>query len=96
LYYDNWWNYWGGYYDPFYPGYGFGWNPYYPRLFAYSYTTGSVIIEMLDPNNPNMNQRQIPSVWAASLSGLLSGSPVNLQNRIINGADQAFKQSPYL
>jgi len=105
IYYDQWWDYWGGYYSPYYPSYGYGYGPGYgfgpgfypyPRLYASSYTTGTLIIEMTDPNNANVNANRIPSVWLASFQGLLSGSANSFQTRMEYGINQAFKQSPYL
>ncbi len=86
IYYDQWWDYWGGYYSPYYPSYGYGpgFSPY-PRLYASSYTTGTLIIEMTDPNNANVNANRIPSVWMASFQGLLSGSANSFQTRIEYG-----------
>jgi hypothetical protein len=99
IYYDQWWDYWGNYYSPYYPSYGYGYGSGfypYPRLYASSYTTGTLIIEMTDPNNPNVNTNRIPSVWVASFQGLLSGSANSFQTRMEYGINQAFKQSPYL
>ncbi|MDQ4139765.1 MAG: DUF4136 domain-containing protein [Bacteroidota bacterium] len=95
-YYDNWWNYWGwwGGWDPWYPGYGAGYYPYTVAR-AVSYSTGTVIIEMSNPNAPPTNNR-FPSVWTGALNGLLVGSEANYQARVTNAINQAFSQSPYL
>lgn len=95
-----WWGYpgygwgggWGGYYPgyPWYPGYGWG----YP--YTYSYTTGSLFIEMADLKNIDEEEEIIPIPWQATINGLLSGDADNMRWRIDRGIDQAFKQSQYL
>lgn len=98
-YYDYWMDYWGwwGGWDPWYPSYGYG-SGYYPysTVRSVSYSTGSVIIEMSDPNAPPTTNSRFPMVWTASLNGLLSGSNANDQARLTNAINQAFRQSPYL
>ncbi len=94
-YYDYWmdyWDWWDGW-DPWYPSYGTGYYPYIAN--SYSYTTGTLIIEMSNPNAPPVNNR-FPMVWSSSLNGLLSGNNANDQARITNAINQAFSQSPYL
>ncbi|MEH0157111.1 DUF4136 domain-containing protein [Limibacter armeniacum] len=87
-YYWNW--YFGGYYNPwgwYYPGY------YYPSVS--SYRTGSVFIQLTEPNNQTADDRA-PVVWSGVLNGLLEGSNTNITNRIEEGVNKAFDQSPYL
>jgi len=85
--------YWGGYYCWYYPYYcGGGWYyPYYPTYS--SYTTGTLVINMVDPKQESGdgNRRLI---WTGAMNGLLSGSYEI--NRVKNGIDQAFRQSSYL
>jgi len=82
-YWYDWW--WGGYY----PGWGWYYPPYYS---VSSYTTGSLIITMSDPNLDNpINKSE--TVWIAAMNGLLGSNDIN---RAKKGIDQAFKQSPYL
>jgi hypothetical protein len=95
-----WWGYWGyypGWGYPGYPGYpGGGWNPWYPwgGTVVYTYTTGSVLIEMIDPNSGNTNAGTVNSVWAGGMNGLVDGSDV--ANRLQNNINQMFIQSAYL
>jgi hypothetical protein len=81
--------YWGWYPGWGYPGYGWG---YYP---TYSYTTGTVLVAMLDLRNPDPVAESLPVMWLAAVSGVASTTSSN-QTRIVSGIDQAFEQSPYL
>ena len=94
------WGYWGGYpsggYYPWYPGY----PGYCCYTSIYAYTTGSIIIEMLDPamaiqegdNDPD----PMPVVWGGGINGYLEGSVSNRRARVRSGLDQMFEDSPYL
>jgi hypothetical protein len=88
VYYSYWYDWWyGGYYGGWY-----GW--YYPPYYSVSsYTTGSLIITMSDPNIASAIERT-PTIWIGAMNGLLTGA--NDINRVIAGIDQAFAQSPYL
>lgn len=85
--------YYGGYYCWYYPYYcGGGWYyPSYPPVS--SFTTGSMVMTMVDPNVESTDDsRRV--VWTSAINGLLSGSYD--VSRVRNGIDQAFRQSPYL
>lgn len=105
----GWWNYWGGwpgwgYYPPFPPGGYYPGYPGYPGFCCYSgiysYTTGTLIIEMVDPNEipdeTGSEPEPIPLLWAGAINGLLEGSDANLSSRLSRGLDQMFIDSPYL
>lgn len=79
-----WYDYWCWYY-PYYCGWGW----YYPG-YVTSYTTGTLVMTLIE----NENAIEPYRVWTAALNGLLSGSYNT--NRVNNGIDQAFEQSPYL
>ena len=81
-----WYDYWCWYY-PYYCGWGWGW--YYPSVS--SYTTGTLVITMVADGDEYVEPSR---VWTSAVNGLLSGA-MNT-NRLNNGIDQAFKQSPYL
>lgn len=85
--YSYWYNWWyGGYYP--------GWGWYYPPYYAVSsYTTGSMIVTMADPNIDSPINLTRAS-WIMIGNGLLSGA--GDVNRVIGVIDQAFEQSPYL
>ena len=89
---------WGGYwgwYAPYPPGYGWGWYPWYGGgSTIYSYRTGTVFMQLLDPAGVDSTEEKIPTIWIGALNGLVDGSHV--EERIIDGIDQAFAQSPYL
>jgi Domain of unknown function (DUF4136) len=87
-YYSYWYNWWyGGYYG----GY---WGWYYPPYYTVSsYTTGSLIITMADPNVESVIN-QSPAVWVSAANGLVTG--YNDVDRVVTAINQAFVQSPYL
>jgi len=81
-----WYDYWCWYY-PYYCGWGWGWG--YPQVS--SYTTGTLVMILMDNHEPAIEPW---NVWTGAVNGLLSGSYNT--SRIRNGIDQAFEQSPYL
>ena len=83
-YYDYWYWWWGGYY-PYWP--------YYPPVYGYSYTTGTLVMTLLDPAEVNGNGNPI-SQWTGAINGLLN-EKYNA-SRVNPLIDQAFEQSPYL
>lgn len=84
--------YWGGYYCWYYPYYcGGGW--YYPYYPVSSYTTGTLVMTLVDHQSPSTDDSKLV-VWTGAINGLLSGTYEI--DRITKGIDQAFTQSPYL
>ena len=81
---DWYWDYWWGYVP--------GWC--YPV--EYEYTTGTVVIEMLDPEKTEVDERRLPAIWTAAVNGVAEGSHPETVDRIQDGIDAAFDQSPYL
>ena len=98
-YYSYWYNYWGYYpgWDWWYPGWG-GWYPGYPWYPGYvsSYSTGSLIIEMMDTEVPDELTESPGMVWAGIVNGLLTGNVSNIRARLDKQINQLFVQSPYL
>ena len=90
----DWWGYWGWY--PYWPvGWGANTNWYYPPYwYAYSYTTGTVVLGMID-GRPQASGQQVPLVWSAGVNGVLDGQAANITIATA-GINQAFQQSPYL
>jgi hypothetical protein len=82
----------GGYWDWWYGGW-YGW--YYPYPVTTSYTTGSLIVTMLDPNDLSPDDKA-RAVWGFVINGLLEGSTSQFVDRYTKGINQAFTQSPYL
>ena len=77
-----------GYYPP---GWGWGGYPYYS-----SYTTGTLLIEMADPDDHRIvdGVTVVPMYWAAGVTGVLSsGSDAS---RATSGIDKAFELSPQI
>jgi hypothetical protein len=83
-YYDYWYWWWGGYYP--------GW-PYYPPIYGYSYTTGTLMMALIDPDELNGSGNPI-SQWTGAINGILE-SKFNA-SRVSPLIDKAFDQSPYL
>lgn len=83
-----WWN--------SYPGYwnwsGGGW--YYPFTFFYSYSTGSIIGELVDTKQKRSDNK-LTVLWNTYICGLLNGSNLSY-SRTMAAINQAFEQSPYL
>jgi len=93
--YDSWswyggWGYWGWW--------GPSYNTYYPwgATVAYSYTTGTLILEMIDMQDVNEESELINTLWVGAINGLLEGSDSGLEFRIVSNINQCFDQSPYL
>lgn len=94
--YDNpyWWWYYPYYWSPGYWGDWTGWH--YPFAVWYGYTSGSLLIEMLDLEADRESGKKLPVVWDCFIAGLLTSSEqVNLR-RTIEAVDQAFLQSACL
>ena len=90
--------YYGGYWGWYYPGYSPGGGWYYPGYYPAtltSYTSGTLMIQMTDPNEISSTHDR-PVEWLALVNGLLEGSSSTLLNSINTTVDQAFTQSPYL
>lgn len=86
----GWW--WGGY-----PGWG-GWYPWYPGWgwgYSYSYTTGSLFVEMVHPDGEVEKEDDVLIVWMGSVNGLLSTSDANTLGRIERAIDQMYIQPPF-
>lgn len=84
-------DYWYGYPGYYPPGWGWGGVPYYS-----SYTTGTLLMEMANPDDTRVVDGEIvtPLYWAGAINGVLSSG--NDNSRITRGIDQSFEQSPYL
>jgi hypothetical protein len=92
-YYWDWWYYWGWYpYWPLSAGVGSTWY-YPPNRYAYSYTTGTVLVSMIDAHG--ISDNRVPLIWSFAVNGVLADATTNL-SIALQGIDQAFAQSPYL
>ena len=82
---------WGGYW-----GWGWGWPGYYPPVYGYSYTTGTIVVDMVDRLRSDESD-EAQSIWMAIMQGLAGQTTASqTDQRIRNGIAQAFIQSPYL
>lgn len=98
---------WGGWYPGGwwgYPGYGggcyyyyCGYYPGYPGYYPVYYvsTTGSVVIELIDLENADIENERLPVIWTNFNAGALGSTSENMANAL-NSIDQAFLQSPYI
>jgi len=84
--------YGGGYWDWWYGGW-YGW--YYPYPVTTSYSTGSLIVTMLDNKNESADGKKA-AIWNFIVNGLLEGTTTDFVNRYTKGINQAFTQSPYI
>ncbi|MBR3884756.1 MAG: DUF4136 domain-containing protein [Bacteroidaceae bacterium] len=84
-----WWNSYPGYWN-----WG-GWGWYYPYSFIYSYSTGSIIGELVGTTPSTVASDKLPVLWNTYICGLLNGNSLSL-SRTLTAIDQAFTQSPYL
>ena len=99
----DWWYWWPGWgwYPPYPPG---GWYPGYPGYCCYSsiydYREGTLIIEMVNPNEGQIDSDPgadpIPLLWSGALNGLLEKSQSNMESRVTRGLNRMFDDSPYL
>lgn len=84
-----WWNSYPGYWN-----WG-GWGWYYPYSFYYSYSTGSIIGELVSTVPSSVEKDKLTVIWNSYICGLLNGNSLSL-SRTLNAINQAFVQSPYL
>jgi len=84
--------YWGSYWCWYYPYYcGGGW--YYPYVPVTSFSTGTLVMTLVDPTKESTDgSRKV--VWTGAINGLFSGAYD--ATRIKNGINKVFSQSPYL
>jgi hypothetical protein len=78
----------GGCYSSWYSWY----YPYYGWCYPvyYTYDIGTLLIVMVDPTESRN------ALWVAALNGILEDTNAGIADRLTDGIDQAFIQSPYL
>ena len=94
------------YNDPYwwldYPGYwsaGFWGNDtgfYYRYPVSYTYSTNSLMIDMVNLTTPKTGNEALEVVWSAFIGGPAGFGPVSDLTKMKISIDQAFAQSPYL
>jgi hypothetical protein len=84
-------SYWyaGGYWGWWYGGW------YYPYPVVTSYSTGSLVVTMTDPNEMSADDKA-RAVWSFVVNGLLEGTAADFTARYTKGINQAYEQSQYL
>jgi len=102
-YFSYWYDYWSWYpgWNWYYPGYpGYPWYPSYPWYpgggYYNSYSTGTLMIEMLDTDVSDISAEHPGIVWMGLVDGLLTGNTSNSRARLDKQINQLFEQSPYL
>jgi len=85
-------SYYGGYWGGWYGGW-YGW--YYPYPVVTSYSSGSLIVNMADPNQMSPDDKA-KVAWTFIINGLLEGSSAEFTARFTKGINQAFAQSMYI
>ncbi|MFI5218223.1 MAG: DUF4136 domain-containing protein [Bacteroidia bacterium] len=93
VYYPGYWWGYGGYYG----GYGgyYPYYPYYPYSYTYTYTTGSMVVELIDLKNIDLVNNRVDILWTNFSNGVL-GQGVSSSVLAVDAVNQAFKQSPYI
>lgn len=94
------------YNDPYwwldYPGY---WSPgfwgnytgfYYPYPVTYTYSTNSLMIDMVNLTTPQTGDEALEVVWSVYIGGPAGSSVTSDVNRMKDAINQAFAQSSYL
>ncbi len=82
----GWGGWWGGW-----PGWGPGYC--YPS-YIYSYTTGTLVIDMF-PRDQDDGDEDLNLVWHAGMNGLVRSSEAANREALIRAIDQAFRQSEF-
>jgi hypothetical protein len=82
--------YWGGYW-----GYGcYCYGGYYPYMQPYSFSTGTILIDMADQSQVDPVGQTATIIWGCGINGLMYAGSTS--SRITNQINQCFSQSPYL
>ena len=90
---STWW--WGypGYWDPFFWGDWGYWG--YPYPITFSYSSHSLLAEMVELNAPQGAEEKLPILWTSFIGGEQNSYFYNL-HAMMDGIEQVFEQSPYL
>jgi hypothetical protein len=95
-YYGGWGGYWG-----YYPGWGYPGYPWYPSYpwyptYVTSYSTGTLLVEMMDSKSYDPENNSAGMVWLGAVDGLLSSNKSGTRTRLEKQINQLFIQSEYL
>jgi hypothetical protein len=89
--YSGWWDAYAGWWDPWYWGWYYPY--YYPWSVAYTVTTGSVIVTMVDLKNASVDHN-LKIVWTGFMGGAVGDNLATNVDRGVTSINQAFAQSP--
>lgn len=89
-----WWYGYPWYWSCAYWGNWGGW--YWPYNISYSYTTGSVLGELIDLSDTPSTSKTLRVVWTSYITGLLNNNGSLNTMYVQNSISQAFAQSTYL
>jgi hypothetical protein len=95
-YYNDpyWWLYYPGYWSAGFWGNYTGF--YYRYPVSYTYSTNSLMIDMVNLTTPKTGNEALEVVWSAFIGGPAGFGPVSDLTKMKISIDQAFAQSPYL
>jgi hypothetical protein len=96
-YEHHWWVNWSWY--THWPSLTDTWDVTYPVQYTdepYSFSQGTLFIDIMDAKNRDATGEKIPIRWTAVINGVLGYTDPKSQNRIITSIKQAIEQSPYL
>jgi len=88
------WGWWGQW-----PGGDADWNyqsPYYSSGSVYSFSTGTLLIDMGDIRDLEEGEEDMDGIWTAAMNGVLTDESSGAAQRLVDFIDRAFRQSPYL
>lgn len=87
-------SYYWGFYDPYYWGNYWGWYYYYPvyPMLTSVYTSGSVLLEMVDMKNADPATKKLKVIWVGIIRGLMMYKYTDAET--INGVNTCFTQTP--
>lgn len=88
------WGWWGQW-----PGGDADWNyqsPYYSSGNVYSFSTGTLLIDMGDVRYVEEGEEDMPGIWTAAMNGVLTDESSGTPQKLVDFIDRAFYQSPYL
>ena len=91
---NPWWYGYPWYWSFAYWGNWGGW--YWPYNITYSYTTGSVLGELIDLRDTPSTSKTLRIVWTSYITGLLNNNGSLNTTNVQKSIGQAFTQSPYL
>jgi hypothetical protein len=91
-----WFSYWAWWLDDNIPNVNVSWGidyTWYSGSVVYSYDVGSLLIFVIDADD--FDQEDVRPMWLGTMNGILTGADVTVFNRVADGIDKMFEQSPY-